>query len=90
MDRLPKDIVLLVYRYVADNLYSNVKDQYRRDWLDGNYEESSPIHWDDSRNYFRSGYWLVANHRNLLNGMAYHIFKFKDRENNIGPVPINY
>ena len=44
MDRLPRDICTIVYRFVFDYNYRRVKDQYRLVWL----SEQDDVYWSGS------------------------------------------
>lgn len=64
MELLPRDLIVIVYRYIADYNYTQLKRQYAAVWLntDPNRDEYQ-IYWDHSRSDFEIGCFFIANWR---------------------------
>jgi hypothetical protein len=71
MDLLCNDIKLIVHRYLFDERYTRVKEEYAQYWLGG--LDTSHNYWDDKRCFFkvRSNEVGDANWRNLTYGYRY-------------------
>ena len=70
MEVLPKDIVLIVYRYIYQYNYDVMREQYKHLWLNdpsiaaniGDFNMSL-IFWDDNLHCFCTDHTFVANYR---------------------------
>ena len=93
MDRLPRGIIDIVYRYISMYNYKRVRAQYKRVWLCGYRHNTDKIYWNSTVSYFtNSRHSCVANFRakrSLYAKAARDIRNFYNRKV-MGQVPINY
>ncbi len=65
MDLIPKDVIAIVYRYIYDYYYTQVKQKYRLVWLNGYENQEHNIFWDHKYSEFSTNDRHVANWRHL-------------------------
>lgn len=91
MDRLPKDVVNIIYRLVFDYDYCSVKIEYSMKWTSKH--PIYKVYWCDKLNLFRGDHHAIANWRSLeykYKGPTFKTYKFNDRANPLASLPINY
>ena len=92
LELLPKDLIVIISRYVFDYQYSLVRHEYERVWLNCYLNSEYNIFWDIYYNEFCTMDRYVANYRALtLNPILFPIRKFYDTLT-VGEIhlPINY
>ena len=70
MDQLPKDVALIVHRYVYQYRYKKVKYEY---------EQKFKVHWSDSIQSFSPVYSCLRGNYRLSMYTNDHVFRFKSR-----------
>jgi hypothetical protein len=92
--RLPKDVQLIVYRYIYDDYYYYVRQEYIREWLVGDPYLTPPgVYWCEYRHCLNRGYCPVANYR-AMHPMNVCGYRFGRNQGGIGitsfMLPANY
>ena len=97
MDRLPKDVQLIVYRYLFTYTYRDVMIQYRDIWLNHMRAPSThnrrKMYWSEvAQGFFRCGsYSSVANWRRQRYRPSYgNVLHFFDYSKRTHPLPKHY
>ncbi len=104
MDLLPKEIAQIVYRYLFDDVYTVVKEQYKYRWLNDmpsyTHDYKMGIYWNEQRQrFFNQINVPVANWRNPSMMVIGHgryrpcrnINRFDQRRyDHIAQLPFNY
>ena len=80
---LPKDVEMIVRRYVFEYNYIQLQEQYIAKWLSGD------VRWDDSRCCFGDDLYKVANWRGLHTHIYKVLYRFSS-ERPHGSLPDNY
>ena len=87
---LPKELIIIVHRYVFDHHYSQVMAQYEKLWLnDIEDEDDDNIRWDDKPMSFVTDDRYVANWRDLVHPCT-DIFTFYDNKQHLKALPKRY
>ncbi len=94
INKLPKDVRLIVYWYVTEYNYDRVKQQYKLLWI-GSPKNKSKTYWSKNRHTFaykRTPHirTYVANWRGLNGYTCSRIYTFKDRNIMCAKLPPNY
>ena len=89
MDRLPRDVVLIVYRLVFDYNYSRLMEQYRTVWLNRpNSDDITEIYWNEHRMSFMTSIRFVFNWRKP--GYVFTEINTAYRDQVVATLPKNY
>ncbi len=94
--KLPKDIIIIVQRYIVSSYYQTVIVQYKTVWLNDGNRGDGKIFWADYEGFLAKNYYsdhilyYIANFRTLDNYTWIPISNFIHKRTNVSNTSHNY